>query len=197
MLIHFYETTKFFANFFTKRHPLPPISLFHFMEWGIPPNPNCPFRTEENSTFPKPLSTYKGDVIDSEGRPSPSTFWYGSQAFALRVNLGCFICLRLIVRQPRNKISRRSAIPKHCEGLAASADPSFAPSLRGGAIGRGGAPLRVKGTGDYRKGHAGFPAKKNKGCHHPFLFISRNGKNQKILSILCHLALLGASGEHP
>ena len=96
MLIHFYETTKFFANFFTKRHPLPPISFFHFMEWGIPPNPNCPFRkgpkgyvlllfkkkrTEENSTFPKPLSTYKGDVIDSEGRPSPSTFWYGSQAF--------------------------------------------------------------------------------------------------------------------
>ena len=43
-LIHFYETTKFFANFFTKRHPLPPISFFHFMEWGIPPNPNCPFR---------------------------------------------------------------------------------------------------------------------------------------------------------
>ena len=42
MLIHFYETTKFFANFFTKRHPLPPISLFHFMEWGIPPAPYCP-----------------------------------------------------------------------------------------------------------------------------------------------------------
>ncbi len=71
-------------------------------------------------------------------------------AFALRVNLGCFICLRLIVRQPRNNISRRSAIPKHCEGLAASADPSFAPSLRGGAIGRGGAPLG-KGDGGFRK----------------------------------------------
>jgi hypothetical protein len=71
-------------------------------------------------------------------------------AFALRVNLGFFICLRLIVRQPRNNISRRSAIPKHCEGLAASADPSFAPSLRGGAIGRGGAPLG-KGDGGFRK----------------------------------------------
>ena len=83
-------------------------------------------------------------------------------AFALRVNLGCFICLRLIVRQPRNKISRRSAIPKHCEGLAASADPSFAPSLRGGAIGRGGAPLRVKGTGDFKKTFDSFLKRRKK-----------------------------------
>jgi hypothetical protein len=32
-------------------------------------------QTEENSTYPKPLSTYKGDVIDYDGRPSTSKFW--------------------------------------------------------------------------------------------------------------------------
>ena len=33
--------------------------------------------------LPKPLANHwQGDVIDSDGKSSPSKFWYGSRAFA-------------------------------------------------------------------------------------------------------------------
>jgi len=38
---------------------------------------------QETSTYPKSFPIWK-DLVDSEGRPSPSKFWYGSPAFALK-----------------------------------------------------------------------------------------------------------------
>ena len=68
----------------------------HVSRWGIPPDPirgqalgssiyPDPFFIRRGlEPLPKPLANrWQGDVVDSEGKPSPSRFWYGSPAFAL------------------------------------------------------------------------------------------------------------------